>query len=225
MAVNIFSTNPQTQFNQLLFPPINQQSRIIPIWLRDTYARIQSDSLYDLKGYNEENVNSEMGARDSLSKGISKSDLFLSGGDVFIYLNRNLDHGVCSQTVSIIIHGLRDLYWTNRSMLSIDELPLLQLAMRQPLPTFKNIFEYKSLEPFRDIINTPMYQLFGIITPYSVIHIPVRHFIESINRNEPIQAALTGTDIIIQLNYQPYDFWDFDTQSIINHINLDSRCP
>jgi len=224
MAINISSANAQTQLNELLFPSTIKSSRIIPIWLRNTYVRVQPVPLYNLTGYYEENLNTEIAAKESLSKDISKSDLFISGGDVFSYLNKNLDHGICNQTINIIVQGLRDLYWNNRNMLYRNELTRLELAMKQPLPRFKNIFEYKSLQPFRDVINTKMFQLFGAITPFSVIHIPVRNFIEFINRNEPIQVTLTGTDITIQFNYQPYDFWDFDTQSMINYIDLDSHC-
>lgn len=218
------SVDSQMQLNQLLYPVINKEPLIIPIWLRDTYVRTQPDLLYELNGFNEENRDTEIAAIDSLSQGITKSDLFLSGGDVFIYLNRNLDHEVCSQTINIIIRNLHDLYWTNRDTLSEIQIRQLEIALKQPLPTFKNIFEYKSLDQLRNTINMPMFQLFGTITPFNVIYVPVIDFIESINKNEPIRAILPGTDIIIELHYQPYDFWDFDTNSLINHIDIESRC-
>lgn len=155
------------------------------------------------------------------------TNFFISGGDVFGYLNRHLDREICNYTVSIVIRGLRDLYWNNRLTLPRDEDVQLDNAMRQPLPSFKNIFDYdeiNTIEGIDELIDIPVYQLFGTITPYSVIHIPVRHFIQSLNINAPIRVALADTNIIIQLDYQQFDFWDSKADSIIKYINLNSRC-
>ena len=200
---------------------ITTSQNIIPIWLRDTYARVQPGPLFNMEGYHEQNRNTEIEAAKSLSEKSlpSGSNLFLRGSDIFLYLSKHQDD-VCDYTVSIIIHALRDLYWANRYLLSEDEITQLDIATQTPLPSFKNIFEYSSLEKYGKIFNTPLFQLFGDITPYSVINIPVKHFIESININAPIQAQLVGTDIIIQLDYELYDFWDVDTESIINYVDL-----
>lgn len=194
---------------------------VIPIWLRDTYARVQSGPLLSAEGYREENRNTEIEAAKSISQQSLPADenLFIRGSDVFTYLSKYRGD-ICSQTVAIIIRGLRDLYWTNRFSLSEDEITRLDITTRKPLPSFKDIFEYSSLDKYRDIFNTPLFQLFGDITEYSVINIPAKHFIESININAPIQAKIVGTDIVIQLDYQPYDLWDPDTKSIINYIDL-----
>ena len=216
---------------------ISRSYPIIPLWLRDTYGRIQPEPIYNLEGPLEENRSSEEAAYRSHSRGISNSDLFLNGGDIFGYINKN--KSLCinrsgsngpggpganepgfNQVITIVIHSLRDLYWNYRAMLSPDQLVQLNMAMDEPLSTFKNIYDYKSLEKFRDMTDTPLYQMFGTITPYSVLYIPVRNFIETINNNEPIQIALDNIGIIIQLDYQQFDFWNFDTQSIVNKIDL-----
>lgn len=191
---------------------------IIPIWLRDTYAHIQDGPIYDLQGYFEEDRNTEITAYNNLKSNDFESNFFLTGADVFAYISKHPN--MCERTVTIVIHGLRDLYWDNRKSLSQDEIIELELAMRQPLPIFKNIFDYNSLASLTDKIRTPLFQLFNTITPFSVINIPVRHFVESININAPIQAELMGTNIIIQFDYQPYDFWDVETQKLITHIDL-----
>jgi hypothetical protein len=194
---------------------------IIPIWLRDTYARVQPEPLLHLEGHIEENRNTEIEAAKALSHQSlpTGENLFLRSSDIFAFLSKHAGD-ICDQTVAIIIRGLRDLYWNNRFSLSDDELIQLDIATRKPLPSFKNVFEYSSLEKYRDIFNTPMFQLFGDITEYNVINVPVKYFIESLNNNVPIQAEILGTGIIIQFDYEMYDFWDPDTESIINHIDL-----
>lgn len=186
----------------------------IPIWLRDTYARVHSQPIYKLEGPLSETIITEEAALASLTS--SSSDLFLSGADVFTHLSRN---NVCDSTVTIVIHSLRDLYWNMRHMLPQSEVELLQIAMTQPLPKFKNIFDYSSLEKYRENYPLRLYQLFGTITPFSVIHIPVTHFVDALNAKQPLQIMLAGTGIVIQLAYEAYDFWDPETQSLIESVN------
>lgn len=197
---------------------------IIPIWLRDTYARIQPTPIYNLYGPLRENVNTEEQAKELLIQGIEKSEIFLSGANVFGYLNRNLSKQICNQTVTIVIHSLRDLYWNNRHTLPQEVVTNLEVALRDPLPTFKNMFEYESIQNLSESINLTLYQLFGTITPFSVLHIPVSYFIEALNAKVPIQIALENTNIIIQLDYEQYDFWDTISESMVDYVDLQSRC-
>lgn len=250
MAVNLFptrtnvqrilSTNPNTQdvfatTNRPITSIPNTQSLlnkvslgsdvvIIPIWLRDTYAHVQSGPIYNLQGPLGENLTSGKEAKDSLSKGIEESNIFLSGADVFSYLNTRINKQLCNQTVTIVIRSLRDLYWDNRHSLPSDVLTELEIAMKEPLPTFKNMFEYKSMQNLSESIKLPLYQLFGTITPFSVLHIPVSYFIEALNAKVPIQIVLENTNIIIQLDYEQYDFWDIISESMVDYIDIKSRC-
>jgi hypothetical protein len=210
-----------------LIPLLNSQAPeeavIIPLWLRDTYARITPTPIYDLAGFVTEDIQSSVAARDALQQEVAgtSSDLFRSGADIFSYLSEHLD--LCGQTITFVIIGLRDLYWTNRDNLSREEIDKLHVALRYPLPNFKNIFEYKNLDSQRGVIPVPLYQLFGTITAFSVIHVPVKYFIAALNAQQPLRVALSGTNIVIELQYRPYDFWDPGSESLINHIEL-SRC-
>lgn len=209
-----------------LQPMIARPVIVIPIWLRDTYARIHSEPIYHLQGPLNETSATEEAAIQSLqslpSVGL-QSDLFFSGGDIFTQLSRNQSQaGLCDQTITIVIHSLRDLYWNIRSVLSREETAQLEVALKQPLPRFKNIFEYSKFENARDRSPIPLYQMFGTITPFSVIHIPVKHFIEALNAKQPLQVILAATEVMIQLDYKDYDFWNPETQSLLTHIDI--RC-
>lgn len=204
---------------------------IIPIWLRDTYARVQPEPLTTVHGHSEENINTEIEAAKSLTNQSLPpgENLFLRSSDIFLFLSSHISNisdrsssltNICDQTVAIVIRALSDLYWNNRFSLSDEEIIHLDTATKKPLPSFKNVFEYSSLDKYRDLYTTPLFQLFGDITEYNVINVPVKYFIESINHNLPIQAELVGTGIIIQFNYEKYDFWDPETNSIIDHIDL-----
>lgn len=198
-----------------IIPIAHREIVTIPIWIRDTYARVHSQPIYQLEGPLSEGILTEEAAEQSLTS--SSSDLFLSGADVFSYLRRNMSNN-CDSTITIVIHSLRDLYWNVRQLLPQSEVDLLYVAMSQPLPKFKNIFDYNGLQKYRDRYPIPLYQLFGTITPFSVIHIPVSHFVDAMNAKQPLQIMLAGTGIVIQLAYEEYDFWDPETQSLIESI-------
>lgn len=204
----------------MVYPP---NTVVIPLWLRDTYARVTPAPIYDLAGAVTEDAQSNIAARDALQQEAIGADsgLFRSGDDIFSYLSKRSD--LCNQTITFVIIGLRDLYWNNRGNLSREEIGKLEYALRYPLPSFKNVFEYKNLDDQRGVIPVPVYQLFGTITAFSVIHIPVRHFVEALNTQQPLRVALSGTNIILELQYKPYDFWDPGTESLVNYIPL-PRC-
>ena len=69
----------------------------------------------------------------------------------------------------------------------------------------------------------PMFQVYGNITPYDSVHIPVKYFLESINQKIPIIVELEGIGISIQFSYEEYDFWDPEKNRIIDTIDL-NRC-
>lgn len=197
---------------------------IIPIWLHDVYARIQSTPLQYMQGPLNEDTGSEQEAQKNLNEIMSKSNIFLNGGDVFAYLSRNLDSLLCTGVITLVVTSLRDLYWDNRSTLPQDELTQLELAMNRPLPVFKNIFEYKSLQNIGESVDVPLYQMFGTITPYSVVHVPVIHFIRALNDKIPIRVSLEYTNIILQFDYERYDFWDPVRKSLVEYIDISSFC-
>jgi hypothetical protein len=194
----------------------------IPLWLRDTYGRVQQTPLYYFQGPLRENNDTEEAAKKASTQNMEESDIFLSGKDIFAYLNRNKNRNICNGVVTVVVHSLRDLYWNARSTLPIGDIKQLELALSRPLPTFKNIFEYKSLQTIGESIDIPLYQMFGTITPYSVLHIPVKDFIEMLNNKLPIRIRLDDTNIIIRLDYEQYDFWDPISKSLIEYIDISS---
>jgi hypothetical protein len=200
-------------------PPL----KIIPIWLRDTYARVQDEELFTFEGFPGANKESESSAKDIILRGFEVQNFFIEGSNLFGYFHRSLNSKVCNQTISIVIQGLRDLYWNNRDRLPVDEKRLVEISMNESPPSFHNIFDYKSLLKLREQVILPMFQVYGSITPYDIVHVPVRHFIDSINKGIPIMIELEEVGIIIQFSYAKYDFWDPENNRIIDTIDL-TRC-
>src|SRR3990172_4261977 len=98
------------------------QSKTIPIWIRDTYAKIQPQYIFNLEGrsYNEEISKSE---EDAVNNFNMRSPFFIAGNNIFGHLYRIVDKNICQQYVTIVIQGLRDLYWNDKHLLSQDEIP------------------------------------------------------------------------------------------------------
>jgi len=215
---------------------VSSNSIFIPLWLRDTYACVHSSPIYHMNGLlsppplsDETDTPSPpppqniLNIINSIGSSSSPNNLFLSGSDIFPFLQR---HHICSGFVTIVITSLRDLYWSNKSSLPSSELPSLSQSTHQPLPSFRNIIDlYPSITSHSsspELSNIPLYQLFGSISPFSVIHIPVSYFISILNAKLPLQISLLHTNIILHLDYQQFDFWDPISNSLVDHINLSS---
>ncbi len=197
-------------------------SNIIPLWLRDVYATIRSRPLYYMEGPLIESSQTETDAKIALNTAdFEASNLFISADNIFPYLNKNMNSDLCKHYITIVIHNLPDLYWSNRQNIS-QEILGVDLAFKQPYPKFKDINEYPSVKLTNPLV---LYQLFGNITPYNVLHIPIRYFVESLNAKKPINISLSGINTIIQLNYEQFDFWDPISESLVEHINLNPYCP
>jgi len=197
---------------------------IIPIWLRDTYARIENHKISDVDGYSSDNNSFERKAFDSMHKEFdlgngdifkANSKFYISGGDIYNYLYEKKQ---CNNVITMVIIGLKDLYWNHRDQLDEHEISLLTYLMTKDLPSFKNIFDYRKVEKYNEKVDIPIHQLFGSITPYDVVHISVADFIEAINNNEPVRINLEGTNITIQLDYEPYDFYNFKEKRLVTKI-------
>lgn len=164
---------------------------VIPMWLRDLFGRIEQDYVYEYRGTLNENDDS----RDV-------KNLFMSANNIFPYLSKNK---IFAGIITIIIPNLRDLYWNKRNLLTSEEIIKLSSRMNEPLTKL----EYIGLGQFR---------LKGNVTPYDVLHIPVDYFIQSLNEKISIEIVLNKMNTIIRLDYSPHDFWDFETQQLINNI-------
>jgi len=197
----------------------------IPINLSDIYARVQADRIFNWYGFEQRSSDTEDSAIRSVRMEFGGSSNFLRANNIFGYLWRNLQSSNCNDVINIVIPGLRNMYYNHRSLLPRAEQPLLEAAMKRPLPQFESISSYSSLQYYDQTGNMSEYQLFGSITAYDVVHIPVRHFIDSINRKNPISVQLYPLNVIINIVYSQSDFWDSEFQQIIDNINLQDVCP
>lgn len=202
--------NPQTLFNR----------KVVPIWLRDTFGRVGSNPLYDMEGIKDLTPEVDELGKDLIFQGFSAANFFLQGNNIINYFYRIPD---CSKTVTLVIQGLRDFYWTNRDRLSRVEIDNFETIMEEPIPKFRNILDYKSLEKYDNTKIVPMYQLYGKITPYDVINVSSQYFIECFNNKAPIILDLEDMNITLQISYSNYDFWDPEQDRVIDRINI-SKC-
>lgn len=191
----------------------------IPINLGDVYARVQADKILNWYGFDE--ISEE--SKDIANRGIrgepGGSSNFIQANKTFAYLWKNLNKSNCNDIVNIIIPGLRNIYYSHRGLLPSSERTLLESAMKRPLPQFENIGDYGKN------VNMLEFQLFGSITPYDVLHIPVQHFIDAINKRNTISVQLYPLNVIVNMVYNEADLWDTQYQQIIDKINLERICP
>ena len=196
----------------------------IPIKLDDVYARFQYDKIINWYGFKERSDLTEEAANDSIKMESGGSNNFIRASNMFSYLWRNLNKNNCDFIVNIIIPGLRNIYYENKKFLSEDEQNLLNDIIQRDLPQFEDIYNYKSLEKYASDVNMQEYQLFGSITPYDVVNIPVKTFVNLINNKSPIKIQLYPLNIIIELVYYDYDMWDSEYQEMISYIDINSIC-
>lgn len=196
---------------------------VIPIWLRDIYVKVEAFPITNVIGesiFSNVTEDTEKLAVAELSKPFPKTAFFIKGNELYSYLARYLDGEVCNYVLTFVLISLRDLYWNERHKLTAQQLAQLELSMNSALPQFYNIFNYPSLSNIGSKMATSAYQLFGTITPFSVIHVPVDDFINAVNKNQPIPVLLPELDIILQLTYEPSDFWDVLTNQLLTNVAL-----
>jgi hypothetical protein len=197
----------------------------IPVWLRNTYCRIDNKEIFEVEGYSKGNKKYKKKALESIEREFSDgegdiftadSNFYISGGDIYNYL---YDKKGCGAIITLVIVGLKNLYWNHREQLDENEKSELSGYMTHELPSFKDIFDYKNVEKYNTLIDYPVYQLFGEITPYDVLHITVDDFINIINSSAFIEVPLVDTDVVIRLDYEAFDFYNFREERLITNIN------
>lgn len=193
---------------------------IIPLWLRDIYAKVEQYPISTREGLEEVSRDTEALAAAELQKLLPDTSLFIGGSDLYSYLSRYITNEMCDHVITFVITNLRDLYWNMRLNLSIEQQVQLDRAMNKSLPHFQNIFDYPSLQNLGPELPTHLFQLIGDITPFSVIHVPVRDFINAVNNKLPVLVWLPELAIIIQLSYQEADFWDTQVGQLIDYIPI-----
>ncbi len=97
-----------------------QQKKIIPIYLSDVYASIDSSPIYELEsGVSEENP------------------MFMKGDQVCNYISSNKS-ATKNQVITFVIEGLINVYWGNKERLT-EEMCDLERATNHPQPTFNYV--------------------------------------------------------------------------------------
>jgi hypothetical protein len=194
---------------------------VIPVWLRDIYAKVEPYPLLDVEGLEEVSKDTEQLAALELQKLLPKTSLFIRGSDLYSYLSRYITADMCNHVITFVIVSLRDLYWNMRLNLSIQQQAQLDMVMNKRAPQFQNIFDYPLLQDLGPEVPTHLYQLIGDITPFNVVHVSVRDFINAVNNKLPIPVWLPELAIIIQLSYEEADFWDTQVGQLIDYIPID----
>ena len=207
---------------------------IISLPLRLTYAQIHRYPLRNLEGISLNNTDTQFYPSKELSiildnfvedtnvkrNIIFENKLFLASSDIFSYLRKNVNSSMYNDIITIVHPSFRDIYWRNRELLDMEDLNLLDSIITRPLPQFKNVFDYEYLSEYSDKINMLIYHLYGDITPFIVLHIKVKDFIETINNNEELNIKLKDINVVINLEYKPYDFYDHKLESVQQYISL-----
>jgi hypothetical protein len=124
-------------------------TEVIPLRLRNVYARIEQIPIYEYRG-----------KLDEIDEELKDNTIFISEDDIFAYSKNNVYTGI----VTIVISNLRDLYRDNRNTLPTEMINKLRVEMNKPSVKFRGIAD-------------GTYQLFGNVTPYDVLHILVSYFI------------------------------------------------
>lgn len=177
---------------------------LIPISISDTYGILSPNNIINWNGFEAETPHTQ-----NLIK-TGKSKLFMPGNKLFPYLSHHLDSNTIKQYVILLIPGLRNKYYERRHLLPKDEQILLNLSMLRPMPNMV----------FNGDDNNPLYQVHGHITPFDIISFPVPYFIRYINQSLPIKVILDPIDIVIEVQYKLYDFWDKERQKLITYIKI-----
>lgn len=188
--------------------------KFFPVSISDIYATITHDPIYYMKGFEKEDRLTEQAASEALNGDISH--YFITGNKIISYLTKY--RVPCSDTITFVIPNLRNLYYVNQVLFPIDEIPYITQAITEPLATFHDIYTYKNINSTNLSDDIIKYQLFGIITPYDVIHLPLNSLISHFNQKAPLDIQLGNTNLILRLNYEDYELWDKSINSVITHI-------
>lgn len=184
--------------------------------LNDIYAYV-GEKILNWSGYKQVSEQSEYAAYIGYyqtDSELTPSKLFEGASNIYLDVSKGQYDG--DEIVNLIIPGLRDIYKEHRHHLQDDERLYLD-AMSKEVPTFKNISEYNSIKYNDDIT---LYQFFGDITPYDVIHIPLKQFIEIINSNEMFLVELYPIKFMLKITYDKSDFYDVEKGEIITNVAI-----
>lgn len=142
-----------------------------------------------------------------------KSYLFVRGIDLPLYIKENNYKILDNDIISIIDTNISNVYWDNRELLSVSDLENLTDYMKQPPLEFDKSDDNISGIQTYYIINDVN------IIDYNTVYITVKDFVRFINNNEFIIIKLPKVDIDMEIQYEPYDFYNYSTNTIDNFIS------
>lgn len=201
--------------------PKQDNIRFFPWNLSDIWANIQPEPIYNLEGrkieeWDTQNIDSQEDAVTFAKSDGSSPSYFITGNKIVAYLARY--KVPCTNIITFVIPTLRNLYWDNRLAFPTNIISYMEPDIKEALPRFYDIFNYNKLKDAEPIDDITRYQLFGTISPYDVIHIPVSLFISAFNSRTPFDVRLGESNIIVRLTYEEYELWDESLQRIITFI-------
>lgn len=194
--------------------------KYIAVDIRTLYIKIYKQPIFFIQGSINDDSFAEETAKSMLEQGL-KSNLFILCDDLVKYLDKYMNYELCDSVITFVICGLRELYWTYRDRLSKDEFIQLDISMSQPPPDFKNIFRYSWAEEYYNKFNMDLFQPFGIIGPYDVIHVPFLKFVRNVVIGLPIHVELSDLNIVLELHYNE---WDDEINKLIDLLKTKVSC-
>jgi hypothetical protein len=78
-------------------------------------------------------------------------------------------------------------------------------------------------DEYKSIYQLEIYNPHGFITPFDVVHISVKEFVNRLNSHQPLEFKLSSTNVYLVLAYRPYDFYDQETKQLL--VDLSVICP
>lgn len=196
----------------------------VPVHLRSTFCRIEPNIIKNYDGPTEVSYLTEEAALSTVMNGQGGSLHFLTGDNMFAYVYKMIKSDKCSHKITFVVPGLRNLYWNHRKQLSDSDLSELKIAMNKPEPTFHDIFVYDRMFEYKKNADVSEYQIIGSITPFDVVHLPMIKFVYLLNNKGKLLFKLMSTNVILELQYEKYDFWDNEYNKLLENIEINSFC-
>lgn len=131
---------------------------------------------------------------------IGKSGPFFIGNNTIKYLQKH-PNILKGEIMTIVNTSIINIYWKYRELLSLKELENLSFFIKDSLPEF---------DEDGNLITS--------LNHYNFMKITVGDFIKFINKKIPIKISLMNLNVIINLTYEDYDFYNYDTNTIDNYI-------
>jgi hypothetical protein len=191
-------------------------NQVFTLRLNSTFAWVAPEPIMAFSGYKEINKVSEANARRSVVLPIRESGNFISGNKVISYLYQ--DPSQINNIITLAVPGLRGMIWEYRRSVVEAQRPAIEASIDRPLFEFYNIYDYSSVSETSRDDDLSQYQLIGKVSQFDVLHITVADYVAYINNNVPITITIPNSELVVELYYDTYDFWDEAYQTILNNI-------